>query len=337
MTRALVLIWLTAACLTARAAPARLRVVLADPDLELRHAVSQALAPWQLELVVDAGAAHVAGADDAERRASAAGARFVVWRAGGELVVYDRESRAIERRASRAGAFDPVTAASAALTIKTMMRLPAPPPPVPEAPPVPDAAPPAPPRSTADAPGLRVEAGPALRIAFGDDTAVVPRVAGAVLLRPWAAGWRFGAGAEVGGGIDVNRASFKGTWSDSAAHVIAAWTHAAGRWELEPRVALGLRWSSLDGTEMNTPRSESSIAVAAGLGVAGRLRLGDWTLGARVELDRAFHTPTYTKADTPAEVFQVPATGLMLGATLSWDPWGAWPQESGDLSRDGSH
>ncbi|HEX7840230.1 MAG TPA: hypothetical protein VF469_22285, partial [Kofleriaceae bacterium] len=96
----------------ASAAPSpRRRVVLADPDPELRHAMEQALAPWRLDVVIEGPPPTDDGA--ARERADADTARFVVWRDGGELVVYDRELGSLERRASRAGVLDPPTAAAA--------------------------------------------------------------------------------------------------------------------------------------------------------------------------------------------------------------------------------
>ena len=317
---------------TAHAAP--VRVVVVDSDRELAEAIARALVPWHFEITVDLGAP-VHDVDSADRRASATAARFVVWREGDELIVYDRERKAVERRASRAGALDPVSAAAAALTVKTMMRLP---PPEPEPEPKPDASPPLVSPPAADAPGLRIEAGPTLRVAFGDSTMTSLGIAADVLIRPWSRGWRFGVGGDLGTSSDINQASFKGTWRDAGARLIAAWTHVRGRLELEPRAGLGLRWSSLSGTEMmNTARDESAITASARVGVAGRARLGDWTIGAVLEVEYSFDTPTYIKITGAAEIFQVPATALTFGVMLSWDPWGTWPQETGDLSRAAAH
>jgi hypothetical protein len=122
--------------------------------------MEQALAPWHLEVVIESSPptdTAMAGA-----RAEADTARFVVWRDGMQLVVYDRELEFTERRDSRSGALDPPTAAAAALTIKMMMRLPLPP--------------------EADAPalssgtpavsgwGLRLEVGLAGRLTYGSST-----------------------------------------------------------------------------------------------------------------------------------------------------------------------
>ena len=61
---------------------------------------------------------------DAVDRAEVAGAEYVVWREAGELVILNRSTRTTERRPAASGPLDPVGATSAALTIKTLMRLP---------------------------------------------------------------------------------------------------------------------------------------------------------------------------------------------------------------------
>lgn len=300
----------------ARAAPSpRQRVVLADPDPELRHAMEQALAPWHLEVVIEGPPP--ADASLAQERADADTARFVVWRDGEQLVVYDRELETIERRDSRSGVLDPPTAAAAALTIKTMMRLPPPPPPLPDETPAP-----APPPADAE-PGieLRLQAGAATRIMSGGDAARSMRLGGAVAIRPWPrAGWRFGITGDIGTATDVERASFKGTWSDWAAFGFVSWTYAHGVWELEPHAGFGIRGSSLDGTEMNTPRTEAELFATLRGGLWARWRYARWSLGATLTVDHAFGTLTYMKMNTGnAEVFQVPDLGFDLGAVIAVD------------------
>ncbi|HEX3763518.1 MAG TPA: hypothetical protein VHW23_32705 [Kofleriaceae bacterium] len=312
MLRWCALSWLVVAALAgvALGAPRGQRVVLADPDPELRHAMEQALAPYRLQVVIE-GPAPTDAAIAAER-ADADTARFVVWRDGNQLVVYDRELGIAERRASQAGVLDPPTAAAAALTIKTMMRLPPPPPPdAPEAP----APPPA-------GPGieLRLQAQLASRIAHGDETTVTSRVGGALAIRPWpGAGWRFGVAVDLGGATDVNRASFKGTWSEWAALGLVSWTYARGALELEPHLGFGVRRSTLDGAEMNTPRSESATLATARAGLWARWRLARFTVGVLLVADDVFGTFTYTKTNSPAEVFQVPGDAVELGGVIAID------------------
>ena len=298
-----------------RAGPSsRQRVVLADPDPELRHAMEQALAPWHLEVVIEGPPP--ADASLAQERADADTARFVVWRDGEQLVVYDRELDTIERRDSRAGVLDPPTAAAAALTIKTMMRLP-PPPPLPDETPAPAPAP------VADEPGIevRLQAGAATRILSGGDAARSMRLGGAVAIRPWPrAGWRFGITGDLGTAIDVEHASFKGTWRDWAAFGFVSWTYAHGAWELEPHAGFGIRGSNLDGAEMNIPRTEAELLPTLRGGLWARWRYARWSLGAILAVDHAFGTPTYMKTTAGnANVFQVPDLGIDIGGLIAVD------------------
>ncbi len=289
------------------------RVVLADPDPELRHAMEQALAPWRLEVVLALQGSAPSDAAMARVRADRDTARFVVWRDGGELVVYDRQLGSIERRHTDAGVLDAPAAAAAALTIKMMMRLP-----------------PAPPQETAlvVTPGVAavedVDPGPDVRLQVGLATrwtgAFSARLEGAASVRPWAgAGWRFGLAAEGGTATDVSRAGFKGAWRDWAALAVASWSYTRGAWEIEPHAGAGIRRSALDGREMSADRSEAATLVTVRGGLAVRRRAQRWTLGAQLLLDESFGTPTYTKAAAAAEVFAVPDVGVSLAAVLAVD------------------
>jgi hypothetical protein len=294
---------------TALGAPSpRQRVVLADPDPELRHAMEQALAPYRLEVVIEV----TAPTDDsiAQERADADTARFVVWRDGEQLVVYDRELETTERRDSQSGMLDPPTAAAAALTIKTMMRLPPPPP---EQPP-----PPAP----AAEPGIevRLQAGIASRIARSDETDTTARFGGAATILPFPGlGLRFGVAGDTGSATSIDRASFKGTFSDWSVLGVIGWTYAREFWELEPHIGFGVRRTALDGAEQGTPRTESATLATARAGMWARVRYTRFAVGVSLDVDEVFGTPTYTRLDTPAEVFQVPGIGIELGAVIAVD------------------
>ena len=88
---------------------------------ELHRALDTELEPWHVTIVT----AHApVDATDAEAIALANDARYIVWRERDDLVVYDRELRLAARRKTRAGAFDKTIAASAAASVKTLMRLP---------------------------------------------------------------------------------------------------------------------------------------------------------------------------------------------------------------------
>lgn len=299
----------------ARAAPEPDRVVLADPDPELLRAVTSALAPWRLEVLVE----ETAPADDAdaEVRARASEARFIVWRRGGDLIVFDRDRRSTEQRAGTVGPLDAVAAAGAALTVKTLMRLPPPPP-------DPDQPPPPPPPPAERGVELRTQATFATRIARGSETDFGGRLIAAVLVRPSARfGWRFGAAGEIGTTAEVKRAGFKGTWSDWTALALASWTYTRAPWELEPHLGGGVTRSTLEGTDTSSGRLErATLGVVRG-GVAARRRSGRWTIGASLDLDLLLGTPSYTRMGSSAPVFDVPAYAFALGLVAAADFGGA--------------
>jgi len=285
-----------------------MRVVLADPDPELLRAVRSTLAPWKLEVIVDASPP--SDEADAEVRADAQRARFVVWRRGGALVVLDRERGSTEERDTTEGPLDPVGAASAALTVKTLMRLPPPPP---EERPVTEP-------NASRRLELRGQATLAGRLALGSTTELSGRVLPALLVRPLPQlPWRLGIGADVGSPATVQRASFKGTWSDWAVIALTSWTFHRAAWELEPQLGAGVTRSSLQGTEMSDGRHEIATLVLLRAGVAGRRRFGRWTVGGLICADRILGTPTYTRVGSSAKVFEVPAVAVALGALISAD------------------
>ncbi|HUJ59696.1 MAG TPA: hypothetical protein VLX92_14425 [Kofleriaceae bacterium] len=296
------------------------RVVLADGDPELRRAIALSLRPWRIDLVVDpAPPGDVAAA---RARADQHAARFVVWRERDQLVVYDRDTDLAERRTAHAGALPPRDAAAAALSVKTMLRLPPPPPD--DSPPPPPAAPAVVATAPADdgGPGVRVDVAGTVRVAHGLDTETSARLGLGAMLRPWPEhGWRFGALGELGGDAAVDRAGFKGTWSDWQVLAAASWTYAAGAFELEPWAAAGVQRSTLDGSEMMFARREvATLATVRGGGTV-RYRLGRWTIGAEVGLEAVLGTPTYTKTGAAAQIFEVPGVagfaGLVIGCDVS--------------------
>jgi hypothetical protein len=318
LTRGLGLVLVALACTTALAEPAQSRVVLADPDPELARALTTALAPWHLEVVVDSNTP----LDDAQAqiRADAGAARFVVWRKHRDLVVFDRDSGIAEHRDAPDGALDPVSAAAAALTVKTLMRLPPPPdenptPPPPAATASAAAVATPPPEET---PALRVQAGLATRIARGSETDVGARIAGAVLVRAFPS-VHVGIAGDVGTETDVDRAGFKGTWRDWNLLALGSWTHAFDRWELEPHVAGGFTRATLSGEEMGIARSDRGVVAIVRGGVWLRWRYDMWTVGGMLEVERAFGTPTYTRTNTNVEIFSAPATSVLLGFVIAAD------------------
>ncbi len=315
MRSALVVTVMLAVGSTTLAAPrvtSNARVVLADPDPELLHAITAALAPWHLEVVVDATAP--SDAADATNRATRADARFVVWRRNGELVVFDRDRAVVERRDGLDGVLDPISAAAAALTVKTLMRLP---PPVEESV-VPEVLPPSTPEN---AMRIRVQAGISSRVTHGSSTDLGARGVVAGLVRPWAArGWRFGLVGDLGTSTGVQKAGFKGRWQDWAVFALASFTVAHREWELEPHAGIGITHSSFDGSENSMIRSESATLAAFRGGVWVRRRVGEhWSVGGALDIDTVLGTPAYPKLVGNGEVFAVPYLAVALGLFVAAD------------------
>jgi hypothetical protein len=294
-----------------RAAPAQQRVVLADPDPELLRAVQSTLAPWKLEVLVDG--TPPADETEAEARADALRARFFVWRRERALVVLDRERGSTEERETTAGPLDPIDAAAAALSVKTLMRLPPPPeeppPGTPGAQPIPE---------------LRAQAALTTRIARGSTTELGGRLVAAMLVRPlpWLE-WRLGIAGDLGSSSSVQRASFKGTWTDWAVLAVTSLTLHRDAWEVEPQLGAGVTRSSLEGTEMTGERNEYAALGLLRAGVMARRRLGRWSIGGTVGVDWILGTPTYTRFGSTAEIFKVPAFAMALGVLAAADFGGA--------------
>jgi hypothetical protein len=286
------------------------RVVLADKDPELLRAIRATLAPWHMEVSVDE--------IDTRLLTTRADARFVVWRENGELVVFDRDRKETERREAPTGALDPVSAAAAALTVKTLMRLP---PIVDEAPPIIEA-----PLDIHMAPvnrtpptTLGVQAGAGARRSSGGMGGVASL---GVFVKP-PLPLRLGIAGEYAAAIDADGSGgFKGTWHDWNALGIVGWALAlTPRWEVEPHVGMGVRRFVLDGREnMMAERHERETLFMVRGGVFVRARFGHFHIGASAAADVSIGTPTYTKQGTASEVFSVPpfalAIGMFAGADL---------------------
>jgi hypothetical protein len=288
-------------CATARAE----RVLVADSDPALRDAITKSLAPWKIDVVLDATAP-----GDANEAATRVNARYVVWRDGGELVVFDHETGQAERRAAHAGNLDALGAAAAALSVKTMLRLP----------PLETHSVVVP--SPADQGGseLRLEAGAGSRAEYGLDGNVALRVFGGAAFRPsHDTGWRFGALGDLGAPATVDQAGFHGHWTNWALLGSVSWATTIGGWEAGPWLAAGIEHSSLTGTEMGMTRNEEAILFAVRGGATLRYQLGDWTVGGVLALEGLPATHTYTKLDTPAQVFEIPPIGATLYLVISCD------------------
>ena len=305
----MILATLVLASATAVASP---RAVVADADTTLRAAIAESLRPWLIEVIAEPmappsrEAAAVQGAD--------AGARYVIWREHGELVVLDLERGELARRPAPEGALDPVAAAAAALTVKTMLRLP--PPvvgPVATPPPTPTPAP-------QEDMELRMSASSGSRFEYGLDGNVALRFGASLALRPWLdRGWRFAVIGDVGAPAGVDQAGFHGEWWNWCALVGASWDHVSGAWEVGPWLAAGVEHSNLDGTEMMMTRHEEALSPAVRGGAGARYRIEDLTIGLQLSLETLLTHTTYTKLAAPAQVFEIPPIGAVMSVVIGYD------------------
>jgi hypothetical protein len=304
--------------LVARLASASPRAIVADGDIQLRAAIADSLRPWVIEVI----AAPSAPADQAAatQQASAAGARYVIWREGAQLVVLDREGDRIERRAAPAGTLDALAAAAAALSVKTMLRLPALPAGTVIEKPKPhvhrdDTV------DTGEGVELRVSALVGSRFEYGLDSNVALRFGGSFGLRPWRdAGWRFGAIGDGGASATVDQAGFHGRWANWSVLALASWDATLdSHWELGPWIAVGFEHSTMTGTEMMTSRTEEAFSPAIRGGAATRYRTGEWFVGGQLAVEGLLTNTTYTKLDSPAQVFEIPRIGAVLSVIVGVD------------------
>jgi hypothetical protein len=287
------------------------RALVLDPDVTLRAAIADSLRPWLIEVVAEP--APPGDREAAVERGTAANARYVIWREGGELVVLDREGDQVERRGAAAGPLDPIAAAAAALSVKTMLRLP----------PLAVAAPVAPapqPSGPADGIELRVAASSSARYEYGLDGNVALRFGASIAVRPWRdRDWRFAVIGDGGASATVDQAGFHGDWWNWAALIGASWDHGIGDWELGPWLAVGVEHSSLRGTEAGMSRSEEALEPAVRGGLAARYRSGDLWVGGQLAVEGLVTTTTYTKAAAPAQVFEIPPIGAVLSLIVGAD------------------
>jgi len=277
-------------------------LVLADPDLELRRAVETALRPWHVSIIDD-----VAPPKDAAERASTANARYIVWRDRAELVVYDSRDGRQLRTPVQVGALDPVSAAAAALTVKTMLRLP----------PLETSAPPIAPPSSRSPAGFELDAQLGGGGRFAQGTA--GWFSAIVAARPWpAVGFGLGLAVDATSDVDVEQASFKGTWTEQAVTALASYRFSIDPIEIEPWVGAGVVRSSLSGVEMDAALDEQATLFAIRGGAWAWWRWDRFRVGGGVAADHVFGTPTYTKpGQVRAIVFEVPSFGVVAGVAAS--------------------
>lgn len=294
------------------------RIVVADGDAELARAIQASLAPWKADIVIDANGVRDAG--NAVDRADQWRARFVVWREGDQLAVLDRKTARVERRASKAGPLSPPDAAAAALSVKTMLRLP--PPGVaeqvaPDGTPVVPGGPP--PRLWLVAIGVGI-AGPDFATRTAERFAVQPRRG---------LGFTAGlAGESAITGASVDADGFTGIWTTLELAATAGWTvwlDAARAWQVEGALGLGFARASLSGTESpQTPRSDANTFFAGmGLLAVRRAIASGFSVGleARGWLLAGSHTYTRTTGmgnGNAQTIYQMPGMTESLVLTVGF-------------------
>jgi hypothetical protein len=285
------------------------RLVLADMDIELLHALETTLAPWKVAVVTYETAP--ATNDEANALAKDQGARFVAWRHEGQMIVYDVASGAADQQESKVGALDPADAAAAAELVKVLMHLPpleAPeaPPPRPttkQAQPVPDGG-----------LELRGQLGFGIRVTRGDDRAIGVRIDAVVLARPWLARpWRFGVAGEAGPTASIEKAGFIGTWRDWAVLGLASWTFVGRTREVEPFIAAGVARSLVRGVEDTMARSEGTTMPLFRAGGWVRWHLGRWSVGGALSIDVTPTAPAFARRVDDGTLYQVSQSAIAFG------------------------
>ncbi len=290
----------SAIVIASHAAFANPRALVADDDGQLRSAITDALRPWSIEVSVAASTPTTV--DDAMRIADSANAEYVIWRDGGQLFVLDRHRDRVERRTLSAGALDAVAAAAAALSVKTMLRLPsltvvANAPHVPRSEPGP----------------LRVSLSGGERFEEGLDSNLALRFGATIELRPWRGlPLRLGVTGDGGASATVDQAGFRGRWSNWSILAHTSWDLDGGGWVLSPWLAIGAEHSSLSGTEMKMARSEGTFVPALRGGATARHYVASWFVGGQLAVEALLTTKTYTKLGGSEPVFEIPRIGAVL-------------------------
>jgi hypothetical protein len=262
------------------------RVVLAGMPANLADATDTVLVPWRIEMV---RVAEIPAADPAQARrdvealASSTRAGAVVWlapspRQSPTLWLYDASSRRLlSRPLPSAPPYDDPTAASVALSIKTLLRHSSVAPPAERVAPPPEP-PPARPRP------YTAEARAALRLSQADAEGwgYEPRLGLGVAWWPAFVPGRHGLGIEVelGPGQLVQRGGFRGRFHDVTTTLAVRRDIALRRWfdrvSIVPMLGVGLHVTRVSGEQppLREPVSASRLVPSVEAGVDGYARIG---------------------------------------------------------------
>lgn len=321
------------------------RVVLAGVPDNLADATHTVLVPWQIE-IVRTPQTLTADPDQARRDAGAVAERAragaVVWLApaapGFTLWVYDTSSRQVHSRPlATAPPFDEPTAASVALSIKTMLRHSS------VAPPAERIAPPAPAPAVGHEPGpepgsdlgtdrplkvFEILARASLRLSVPapdpDEPGIEPRLGlGAAWWPAFASGYGASIEVELGPGLSVSKSGLRGELEDVSASLavhrrIASSAWPDGRVAFVPALGLGLHVVHLTG-DLQSGRGSADITYvlpSADAGIDVRVRLGRvFQIGAGLRASLMLRTHDFEVDMRP--VSTSPAFQMTSGITVS--------------------
>jgi len=266
-------------------------VVVIGGGSPFRDAISVALTPWSLRVVPLEGAPPrpqmPGAADEARAIAQREGASGVVWialeRNEPSLWVFDAATdQLVTRRIAIAPPFDAPTAASAALTVKTLLRAstvaPAEerlgaPPPLP--PPIASEASVAPTAHENGAPAAAPTPAPTLRAeVLGAARAIASDadMRGGIALSLWLGEQRtfgLGLGGTFGPGLSIDADRFRGRFSEVAVSPSGRLRFPIGRrFAIEPRVGMTLHVTTIDGAAVLTARPASTARADASVDAA---------------------------------------------------------------------
>ena len=317
-------------------------------DPVLVEAISHALSPWGLRVflvtVTEVASDMPSAATQARDIASGSPAEALVWitaiangSTSDSLWIYDAATQQIVVRPLGASApFDAATAASIALSVKTLLRsttvAPIPeqiagPPPVREAlpPPLPPSLPPARPVAPppALAPRLRLEAAVGLRVLPGEGRAET-RPSLALSFWPTRFSGRVGValGAALGPGISIEQNAFTGTYTDTTLALAGRFRAPVGAFEIELAAGASAHFTGIDGNlgapslHVGTRRVDAALDAGATflLPVSPRV-----DIGAVVGLSYFSRYQSYFASAQPLFALSPfePSTALRLAVTLN--------------------
>ncbi|MDF3068352.1 MAG: hypothetical protein K0R38_3953 [Polyangiaceae bacterium] len=304
------------------------RLALIDPDDELDHAVALALSPWGMSVLVKHDAAPGTSLPTASERARALAVEWhvsaVVWLSPSEhgslLWIYELETDSVStRQLAEAPPFSSPSAASVALTLKSLLRTgpvvrpsstPPPTPTPPSAPAVP-------------APGQKFTANAELSLRYLARAAHETRgaVGGVWWLGARPSQWGIGLKASAGPGIDIGRGAFTGQLRQLSLSAGVSWRVIGSRFIASSLIAgVSGHYTELNGFDRELERATALRRLAASIDAGSEVTLsllGPVRAGFGV---RAMYFPVrerYLAHGTP--VFESWPVAAEFGASLGVD------------------